>query len=129
MPDMKEDRSIGELFAELAGKTSTLVRQEVALAKTELTQKATRAGKQIGFLVVGGVIGYAAFLAILAAIIIGLAQIISAWIAALIVGLIVAAVAGWLITKALHALKETDLTPRQTVETLKEDVQWMKDQV
>ncbi len=129
MPDIKEDRSLGELFAELADDTSTLVRQEVALATTELTQKATRAAKQIGFLVVGGLIAYAAFLAILAAIIIGLAQIIPAWLAALFVGLIVAAVAAWLITKALHALKETDLTPRQTVETLKEDVQWMKDQV
>jgi hypothetical protein len=49
------------LFAELAGETSTLVRQEVALATTELTQKATRAAKQIGFLVVGGLIAYAAF--------------------------------------------------------------------
>ncbi len=129
MVEVKNDRSIGELFAELAGETSTLVRQEVALAKTELTQKATRAGKQIGFLVIGGAIAYAALLALMAAAIIGLAEVIPAWGAALLVGAVSAAVAAWLITKALHALRETELTPRQTIETLKEDAQWMKDQV
>lgn len=129
MQERKDNRSIGELFAELAGETGTLVRQEVALAKTELTQKAARAGKQVGFLVVGGAIAYAALLALMAAAIIGLAQFIPAWSAALVIGVVFAAVAGWLVAKALHALRETDLAPRQTVETLKEDAQWMKDQV
>jgi len=135
----KEERSLGDLFSELAGETSTLVRQEVALAQVELTQKATIVGKNVGFLVAGGAVGYTALLIVLAAVVIGLTQFISylsgwqiitsAWIAAAIVGLAVGAVAYVLVTGALEKLKNTELTPRQTVETLKEDAQWLKNQV
>ena len=125
----KEDRSLGDLFSELASDTSLLVRQEVALAQTELTQKATVVGKDIGFLVVGGAVGYAALLAILAAAIIGLALFIPAWAAALIVGVIVGIVAFIMISSALKSLKKTSITPEKTVETLKEDAQWLKNQV
>jgi hypothetical protein len=126
---VKEERSLGDLFSELAGETSTLVRQEVALAQVELTQKATVVGKNVGFLVVGGAVGYAALLALLAALIIGLSYFIPAWAAALLVAVAVGVTAYLLISKALEALKNTDLTPRQTVETLKEDAQWLKNQV
>lgn len=136
---VKEERSLGDLFSELATETSTLVRQEVALAQTELTQKATSVGKNVGFLVAGGAVGYTALLVILAAVVIGLTQLISslsgwqtitsAWIAAAIVGLVVGIVAYVLVTNALAKLKEADLTPRQTVETLKEDAEWLKNQV
>jgi len=136
---IKEERSLGDLFSELATETSMLVRQEVALAQVEITQKATRVGKQLGFLVVGGAVGYAALLVILAAFVIGITQLIvsisgwqvitSAWIAAAVVGIVVAAVAYFLVTGALTTLKNTDLAPRQTIETVKEDAQWIKDQV
>lgn len=136
---VKEERSLGDLFSELATETSTLVRQEVALAQTELTQKATSVGKNVGFLVAGGAVGYTALLVILAAVVIGSTQLISslsgwqlitsAWIAAAIVGLIVGIVAYVLVTSALDKLKNTELTPRQTVETLKEDAEWLKNQV
>ena len=125
----KEERSLGDLFSELAAETGTLVRQEVALAQTELTQKATSVGKNVGFLAVGGAIGYAALLCFLAAATIGLAYFVPAWAAALIVGAVVGIVAFLLISSGLKALKETDLTPRQTVETLKEDAEWLKNQV
>ena len=52
----RDDRSIGELIAELSRETTTLVRQELQLAKVEMSQKASRAGKNVGFLVVGGVV-------------------------------------------------------------------------
>jgi predicted phage tail protein len=126
---VKDERSLGDLFSELASETSLLVRQEVALAQVELTEKATRTGKNVGFLVIGGAVGYAALLAILAAAIIGLSYFIPAWASALIVGVIVAIVAYILITSALAALKRTDLTPHQTVESIKEDAQWIKNQV
>lgn len=125
----KEERSIGELFSELAGETGTLVRQEVALAQAELTEKATSVGKNVGFLVVGGAIGYAALLAVLAAIIIGLAAWIPAWASALIVGIAVGAVGFFMISSALTALKKNDLTPKETIKSLKEDAQWLKNQV
>ncbi len=126
---VKEERSLGDLFSELATETGTLVRQEVALAQTELTQKAAVVGKDVGYLVVGGAIGYAALLAVLAAVIIGLGQIIPPWAAALIVGIVVGIAAVVMILSALKSLKETSLTPRQTVETLKEDAEWLKNQV
>jgi hypothetical protein len=135
----KDDRSLGDLFSELATETSTLVRQEVALAQTEITRKATAVGIQVGYLAVGGAIALLATLSLLAALIIGLGQLISyvsglspmtgAWISALVVGLVIAGISAFLITSALKRLRETSLTPQQTVETLKEDAQWLKNQV
>lgn len=126
---VKEERSLGELFSELASDTGTLVRQEVALAQAEITKKATSVGKNVGFLVIGGAVGYAAALAVIAAVIIALANFIPPWAAALIVGVVVGIAAYIMISSALAALKKTDLTPRETVETLKEDAQWLKNQV
>jgi hypothetical protein len=126
---VKEERSLGDLFSDLANETGTLIRQEVALAQTELTEKATSVGKNVGYLVVGGAVGYAAALALIAAVIIGLANFIPAWVAALIVSVVVGIVAFMMISSALAALKKTNLTPRETVETLKEDAQWLKNQV
>jgi len=125
----KQDRSIGQLFSELANETTLLIRQEIALAKVELTEKANRVGRNIGFLVLGGAVAYAALLALLAAVIILLANVMPWWAAALVVALLVGIVAAVLISKALTALKKTDLAPRQTVETLKEDAQWAKQQM
>lgn len=125
----KEDRSIGELLSNLAGETTTLIRQEIALAQTELTQKATTTGKNVGFLVVGGAVGYAALLAILAAVIIGLGAVVPLWLSALIVGIVVGIVAAVLIFSSINKLKNMSLAPQQTIETLKEDAQWLKKQV
>ncbi len=125
----KEEKSLGDLFSELASETSNLVKQEVSLAQAEITQKAVKVGKNVGFLVVGGAIGYAALLAFIAALIIGLSYVIPAWAAALIVGIVVALAAAVMIMSALNALKNMGLTPTQTVETLKEDAQWLKDQM
>jgi uncharacterized BrkB/YihY/UPF0761 family membrane protein len=108
---------------------SSLVRQEVALAKVEITQKAKYVGRNIGYLVVGGAVAYAALLAIIAAIIMLLAKFVPHWGAALIVGAVVGGIGWLLIGKAMTALQETELTPRETVETLKEDATWMKQQI
>lgn len=126
---LKDERSLGDLFSELASETGTLVRQEVALAQTELTQTATKAGKNVGYLVIGGAVAYAALLAFIAALILVLSYVIPAWTAALLVGIVVAIAAVIVITSALNALKNTNLAPRQTVETIKEDAKWLKDQV
>ena len=120
----KQDRSLGELFSELATESSQLIRQEIALAKVELTQKATRAGRNVGFLVLGGAVAYAALLALVAAIIILLANVMPWWVAALAVAILIGIIGAVLISKALAALKKMDATPHQTVETLKEDAQW-----
>ena len=124
-----EERPLGELFADLASETSSLVRNEVELAKVELTEKATTLGKNVTSLVIGGAVGYAALLAILAAVILVLDMAMPAWLSALIVGLIVGCIAWMLISKAITALRQTELKPQETVESLKEDAQWIKDQI
>ncbi|MFN6962413.1 MAG: phage holin family protein [Pyrinomonadaceae bacterium] len=125
----KDDRSIGELFSELASETSTLIRQEVALAQVEITQKATAAGKNVGYLAVGGFIGYAGLLAVLAGVIIGLSYFMPPWLAAFGVGVIVGVIAYVMISSALTALRTMDMTPTETVESIKEDARWLKNQV
>ena len=83
----RDGRSLGELFSELAQETSTLVRQEVNLAKTEMSQKASSAGKHVGVLAAGGALAYAGLLAILAGIIALLNDVMPLWAAALLVGI------------------------------------------
>ena len=124
----RDDRSLGELFAELAQETSTLVRQEVNLAKVEMSDKASRAGKHVGVLAAGGAVAYAGLLAILAGVIVLLNNIMPLWLSALLVGIVVAVVGYLLVRRALDALKREDFAPRETMETLKEDQQWAKDQ-
>lgn len=125
----KEERSIGELFSELANETSTLIRQEVALAQVEITQKATSAGKNVGYLAAGGFVGYAGLLAIIAGVIMGLSYFIPAWLAAIIVGAIIAVVSYVLVSSALTSLRNMDVKPTETVESIKEDARWLKNQV
>ena len=124
----RDDRSLGELFTELAQETSTLVRQEVALAKTEMTQKASRVGKHMGILAAGGAVAYAGLLAIVAGVIALLNVVMPLWVAALLVGVVIAVVGYILVRRALDALKREDFAPRETIETLKEDQRWAKDQ-
>ena len=124
----RDDRSLGELFSELAQETTTLVRQEVNLAKTEMTHKASTAGRHVGTLAAGGAVAYAWLLAILAGLIALLNALMPLWVAALLVGIVVAIVGYVLVRRALDALKREDFTPRETIETLKEDQRWAKDQ-
>ncbi len=126
--DSREERSLGELFSDLARELSELVRQELALAKTEMTEKATRVGTNIGTLAVGGAVAYAGFLALVAAVILGLAALgVPWWLAALIVGLVIAGAGYLLVRRSLAALRQTDLAPRRTLETLREDTQLVKE--
>jgi hypothetical protein len=124
----RDGRSLGELFSELAQETSTLVRQEANLAKTEMSQKASTAGKHLGVLAAGGALAYAGLLAILAGVIALLNDVMPLWASALLVGIVVAIVGYLLIRKGLDALKRDDFAPRETIETLKEDQQWAKEQ-
>jgi len=130
MQTQKDDRSLGELFGDLARDMGVLVRQEVGLATTEMTHKATRMGRDVAVIAVGGLVAYAGILAILAAIIIALAAAgLAWWLAALVVGVVVTIVGSVLVQRGTEALKHADLTPTQTVQTLKEDTQWAKDQM
>src|SRR5690349_5220556 len=95
-PITKDDRSIGDLFSELANETGTLIRQEVALATAEMTKKATDAGKNAASIAIGGFVGYAAFLALLAAIVALLSYAMPVWLSALIVAIVVGAISAYM---------------------------------
>jgi hypothetical protein len=126
---MTQEPSLGELFSELSQEASTLIRQEVQLAKTEITHKATKAGREVAFMAAGGFIAYAGFLALIAAAILGVGEFLPLWLSALLIGVIVAGVGYLLLQKGLSGLKEINPAPRRTIETLKEDKEWLKQQV
>lgn len=125
----KNEQSLGDLFSELANETSTLVRQEISLAQAEMTKKAVKAGKDIGFLTAGGAVAYAALLAFMAGVIAILAYIMPVWLAAFIVAAIAGGAAYFMAMPALNELRKIDPAPRETVATLKEDAKWLKKQV
>ena len=130
MQQSKDERSLGELFTDLARDTGTLVSQEVALAKTELTATASRVGKDLAVLAVGGLVAYAGLLAIIGGVIAVLAANgVPLWVSALVVGAIVAVIGAVLVRRGLAALQREEWAPRQTMESLKEDTQWAKEQV
>lgn len=129
MVERKEERSIGELFSQLANDTTTLVRQEVRLAKVELGQKAAQVGKEIGLIALGGAVTYAGFLAVIAALIALMAQYIALWLSALIVGVVVVGIGYFLSRREIVALKQLDMTPKATLATFKEDKEWVKGQM
>lgn len=129
-PQAKTERSVGELLGDLMHETTTLVRQEITLAKNEMTQKAAQAGKDVAALAVGGAVAYVGLLAIVAAVILLLIHAgATPWVAALLVGIVVVAIGSAMVAKGLQALKHSDVAPRQTMETLKEDAQWAKNQI
>jgi len=130
MQQTNNERSLGELFGDLARDMGTLVSQEMMLARTELTEKASQVGKDIAFLAVGGLVAYAGLLAIVAAVIFFIAERgVPLWASALIVGAIIAGVGYLLVQRGISALRRQDLTPRQTIASLKEDTQWAKEQI
>jgi len=129
MTNTSDTRSLGELFASLSKDTTTLVRQEIELAKTEISEKVSETGKNVASLAVGGAIAYAALLFILAAIAVGLAQIMEPWLAVLIVGVVVAIIGLILVQKGMNALKHMNFVPQKTIATLKEDKEWAQQQI
>jgi xanthine/uracil permease len=130
MAQLRDERSLGDLFSDLSRETTTLVRQEVQLAKAELTQSATEAARGIGMLVAGGAVAYAGLLFLLLAIVFGLIEAgWDAWLSALVVGLVVVAIGAVLVLRARESLKPANLAPQKTVESLKEDAVWAKEQI
>ena len=125
-----QERSLGELFSDLTRDMSTLIRQETQLATTEMTQKAARIGKSAGVLVGGALIAYAGFFALLWAIAYGLTSLSAGRSGSsfLVVAIIVLAIGAIMAWRGYDTLRKTDLVPRQTVETIKEDAQWAKEQ-
>jgi uncharacterized membrane protein YqjE len=124
--DMRE-RPVVELLKQLANETTTLVRQELELAKAEMREKAGKAGPGVGMWGAAGATALLALGSLTAFLILVLDGAMANWLAALIVGLVYAAIAGLLYASGKSKVAEAGSpVPEQTVETLKEDVQWAK---
>lgn len=128
MEERRDERSVGDLLGDLTRQMGLLVRQEVELARTEISGKAGIVGKNIAFLLVGGAVVYAGFLALMAALVFLLVDNgVEPWLAALLIGIVVLAVGAVLVLRGRQALQQEDLMPRRTLQTLKEDTEWAKD--
>ena len=123
------DRSTGELLKRLSEETTTLVKQEIDLAKAEIAEKGKKAGTGAGLFGGAGLLGVFALAALTTAVIAALDTAMELWLAALIVGVVYAAVAGAMALRGKKEVQEaTPPVPEQTVESVKEDVSWAKSQ-
>ena len=120
------ETSVGELIGNISNDLSTLFRQEVELAKVELKQEATKAGKAAGMLGAAGFAGYLVVILLSFALVAALSNVMDPGWAALIVAVLLAIVGAVLYTNGRKKLKTVDPTPHRTVDTLKEDAQWLK---
>jgi len=132
---MKEEKSLGQLLKDLTAETTTLLKQEVDLAKTEMGEKASRVGTNVGSVAVGGAILFAGALALLFAAVNALAEIldrlgvpvtVSPWLSPLILGVGLALVGYSFVKKALTTLKQESVTPKRTTQSLQENKEWLK---
>lgn len=131
--DEAETRSLSDLVKELRDESVALVREEVALAKTEMSEKANLVGRNSGMLIAGGAIAHLGLIFCLLSIsyalyvAIGLAgfPIHALWIAPLIVGLVVGGIGIAMFSKAKNALANVSPMPERTKQSLKEDKQWL----
>jgi uncharacterized membrane protein YqjE len=124
------DRSLPELLRQLSQETTQLVHQELELAKAELQQKGKQAGAGAGMFGGAGALGLAALGALTACFILALATVMPAWLAALIVAVVYGIIAFVLLKQGQAKLKQaTPPVPEQTIETVKEDVEWAKTQM
>jgi xanthine/uracil permease len=134
----RAERSVGDLIRELRDETTTLMKQEVALAKTELSEKAAKVGRNVAYLAVGGAVAYAGLIFVLLALSAlamagleraGLSEDVARWLGPAIVGIIIGIVGYALIHKAMETLSRESLAPEKTIQSLKEDKQWTQEKL
>jgi uncharacterized membrane protein YqjE len=123
----KEERTISQLFTELTKESSDLVRQEVHLAKAEMSEKVSQAGSAVAMLAAGALVAFAGLLALIAMLIIALNGVMQTWLAALIVGSLVVIIGAALVQKGRNELKAKNLVPRRTAASLRRDGQLVKE--
>ena len=131
MPELRQERSIAELFGQLSQDMTLLVRQEIQLARSEMSEKLSRFTANLISVAAGGFVAYVGALALVAALILALNDLagISPWVSALIVGAVLAIVGYAMLRRGLGELKRVDLAPRRTVENIKDDVQAIRNDV
>ena len=123
----RPEKSFGALFAELAGQSAGLVRDELALVRHEIKEKATQTKVAVIFLSLGGLLCLLALMTLTAAVILALAPVVGAWQAALIIGGIYLLLGGIIVLIGKSRLSASTLKPEQTIETMEENKEWLKE--
>lgn len=121
------DRPFGELLKDVVANVQEIVRSEVRLAKAELSEETQKTIRAVGFLIAGGLLGLYALGFLLLSAVYALAVVLPDWLAPLLVALLVAVIAGALLMIGRNRLKDISPFPK-TVSSVKEDIQWAKDQ-
>ncbi|UFS69182.1 phage holin family protein [Geomonas sp. RF6] len=129
MIERKEDRPLGELFSELMNEIRTLLKQEVTLLRTEMSEKAIRFGKDAAALGAGAVVLHTAFLTIVATLVLALGNFVPMWLSALLISILLVVGGVVLIQKGRKDLTQMKAVPERSTETVKETVKWAKSQV
>jgi uncharacterized membrane protein YqjE len=122
-------RSVPEVLQDIVGNIEEIIRSEFLLAKAEVKQEASKAAPQLKMMVTGAAIGFYALGFLIFTLVMGLATVVATWLAALIVGALLGVIALVLITTASKRLKQVNTVPERTIETMKENVQWAKNQI
>jgi len=130
MAQLREERTFSELLGQLSQDLTLLMRQELQLAKTEISEKISRATSDAVSLAAGGLVAYAGALALVAGIILMLNQVmgLAAWLAAVVVSLALGIIGFVMVRGALRKLKRIEPTPQRTVKTIEDGIQWAKEQ-
>lgn len=129
------DLSLANLIRDLRDETTTLFRQELALARTELTEKASSATRNLAYFAIGGLIAYAGLLVLLfgvsdaivvALVKAGINEQVAFWVGPVATGLVLAILGYVFIAKAKRALAHEGIAPKKTIESLKQDKEWVQ---
>jgi len=122
------ERSAGDVLKDIVGNVQEIIRSEVRLAKVETTEEITKAKSAAIILGAGGVFGLFATGFVLLAAVYALSLVVASWMAALIVGVVVGIAAAIMISRGLDEWNSLNPKPEKTIETVKENVEWMKNQ-
>lgn len=122
-------KPVGDLLKELLHESQALVRGEVQLLRTELSEKVAEAQRGITSMLVGGAIAFAGALALLAAVVFGLAQVMPLWLSALVVGTALAIIGGLMIVGGKKKIEPQNLKPHRIIEEAKADGRFVKERV
>lgn len=122
-----EDRTVRDVVSEVTSDLTALIREEMALAKLELRQGFTQLANGIAFLVVAAFILNAGLLALVASLVLGLAGAMEVWLSALVVGLVLAAVGAFLMMRGVGNVRNAELKPDRTLESLRDDAKILKE--
>lgn len=129
MNEQKSEATVGQLLSALASDTGALVRQEVQLAATEMSEKAKTAARSAGLVVAGGALIHLACMAVVLAVMAALQPTVPAWASAGAMGLLFVGSGAIMVRSGLSTLESLGTEPSETVNTLRDDAAWVKEQV